>query len=600
MALFSKLDQTGTILLSVSTFGGLDPNSGAQIQALAFDRAGNLHVAGHTAQLDFPATPGAFITKIPTLPPVPGSSLIPHAGFGFLAKFAQASLATPPYALVYSTLLGGLGLLDIGGLPPLPTTDISALAVDQNGVATVAGITTASDFPVTQGAYRTQYEGNFTPNVFVTRFNAEGSGLIWSTFLGVGDYNILISGLALDSSGNVVVAGVAAQSDFPVTYGALQSQFHPGYDAFVSKLDPAGSRLLFSTFYGVMTSGNGTGSPSPPRLDEQGNVWITESVADAASVALAPNSLALGTAVVSEIASDGSRVLFSELLPNGMAGQDLALNADGTLTAAGANGFLVRQPRATPAAVSILGVADSAASAVTKSVAPGEFLSIYGAGLGPAAGVGMEIDQNGRIASSLAGTQVTIGGMPAPLLYVSENQINALVPYEIAVGGSVNLQITSATGSSQTISFDVLQTQPNIFTLVNADGSLNSRSNPAGIGTSVSAFVSGSGALNASLPDGAVASSPVPAPGLPVGVVVSYGVPAGFGFGFSFKQAMPTYADGISGAMANLLRVDFPTSGLPCSVCMLAVQLGATPSPTGTSYGDVSPMVPFYIASPSN
>lgn len=373
VGLILKLDQTGMKLLSMATFGGADTSTVTQIQALAFDMSGNLYVAGHTAQLDFPLTEGAFISRFPTLPPEPGSSLIPHAGFGFLAKLAQASLATPPYTLVYSTLLGGLGLPTTGGFPPLPMTDISALTVDSNGVVTVTGITTASDFPVTQGAYRTQFEGNFTPNVFVTRFNAEGSGLAWSTFLGVGDYNIPISGAALDSSGNVVVAGVAARPDFPVTPGALQSQFGSTDNTFVAKLDPAGSQLLFSTFYGVVT-----GSPSPPRLDEQGNIWITESVTDMASVALAPNSLALGTAVVSEIASDGSRVIFSELLPNGMAGQDLALGPDGSLTVAGANGFLLRQPRAAPTGVSLLGIADSAASAVTKSVAPGEFFSIYG------------------------------------------------------------------------------------------------------------------------------------------------------------------------------------------------------------------------------
>jgi uncharacterized protein (TIGR03437 family) len=67
------------------------------------------------------------------------------------------------------------------------------------------------------------------------------------------------------------------------------------------------------------------------------------------------------------------------------------------------------------------------------------------------------------------------------------------------------------------------KTQPNIFAVVNADGSLNSQSNPARMGTTASAFVSGAGVLNAILLDGAVASSPAHAPALPVAVVVSYG-----------------------------------------------------------------------------
>jgi len=591
VGLILKLDGTGTKLLSSGTFGGSDAFTVTEIRALAFDPAGNLYVAGLTSQLDFPLTQGAFISKFPTLPPSPGSPLIPHSGFGFLAKFAQTSLAAPPYTLVYSTLLGGLGLLTAD---PLPTTNISALAVDSDGVATVAGITTASDFPVTQNAYRKQFEGNFTPNVFVTRLNAQGTGLVWSTFLGVGDLNLPVNGLALDSDGNVVLAGVATQQDFPITAGAVQSQFQQYKDTFVAKVDSTGSRLLFSTFYGSVN-----GPPSPPRLDAQGNVWITESVVDGASVPLAPNSLSLGRVVVSELASDGSSVIFSELLPYGMAGQDLALNPDGSLTVAGANGFLLRQPRARPTGVSILGVADSAASAVTKSLAPGEFLSIYGTGLGPAAGAGMQIDQNGLVARSLAGTQVTIGGVPAPLLYVSDNQINALVPYEVAVGGPLNLQVTSAAGSSQTLPFDVLQTQMNIFTVLNGDGSVNSQSNPAPIGTTVSILVSGAGVLNTSLADGAVASSPAPTPALPVEAVVSYGF-GGFLGDFGVQAVTPTYAGGIPGTVVNLLRVDFPTLNLPCSACRVAVQLGAPPSPTRTSYGAVSPTAPLYIARPSN
>jgi uncharacterized protein (TIGR03437 family) len=589
--LILKLDPTGTKLLSMTTFGG----PGTRILAVTFDMAGNLFIAGATGELDFPVTPGAFMTKFPSLPAEPGSSLIPHPGLAFLTKFAQPSQATPPYTLVYSTLLGGIALLDLPGLPPLPLTDISALAIDANGKATVAGITTASDFPVTMGAYRTQYEGNFTPNVFVTRFNAQGSALLWSTFLGVSDLNLPLSGLAVDSSGNVVVTGIAARSDFPVTAGALQSQFEPTYDTFVAKLDAAGSRLLFSTFYGAANQ-----PPSPPRLDEQGNIWITEAALNAAGVPLAPNSLTLGTAVISEIASDGSSVIFSELLPNGMAGQDLVLNPDGTLTVAGTNGFVLRVPRAKPAGVSILGVADSAASGVAKTMAPGEFVSIYGTGLGPAAGMGLEIDANGQVGDSLAGTQVTIGGVPAPLLYVSDNQINTLVPYDAVVGGSVNLQVTTAAGSSQMVPFDVLQTQPNIFAVLNADGSLNSRSNPALMGTTVSAFVSGAGVLNAPVPDGAIAAWPAPAPALSVGVGVSYYVPAGFGVGLDSKFVTPAYAGSIQGAVVNLLRVDFPVAGLPCSTCMLALNLGAAASPAAASYGATSPTFPLYIGSLTN
>ena len=120
------------------------------------------------------------------------------------------------------------------------------------------------------------------------------------------------------------------------------------------------------------------------------------------------------------------------------------------------------------------------------------------------------------------------------------------------------------------------------------------------MGTTVSAFVSGAGVLDAPVPDGAIASSPAPAPALTVGVIVSYYVPAGFGVGLDSKFVPPTYAGSIQGAVVNLLRVDFPVAGLPCSVCGLALNLGAAASPAGASYGATSPTFPLYIGSLSN
>ncbi|MGA2880200.1 MAG: hypothetical protein ABSG13_14730 [Bryobacteraceae bacterium] len=146
---------------------------------------------------------------------------------------------------------------------------------------------------------------------------------------------------------------------------------------------------------------------------------------------LHPNSLNLGGSLIAELAPDGSSVPFSELLSNGVAGQDLVLNPDGSLLVDGtaqsvglgvSTGFVLRLPRGAPSGVSILSVADSAVNAMTGTVAPGEFLSIYGTGLGPAVGVGMQVDPSGVIANSLGGTQVSIDGILAPLLYASANQ----------------------------------------------------------------------------------------------------------------------------------------------------------------------------------
>ncbi len=612
VGLIAKVDNTATHLLYSGTFGGLDTNGDTAISAIAFDPAGNPYLAGSTSQSDFPSTPGAFMGAIPAA--AAGQEIF----YGFIAKLTPASQETPPYTLSYSTLIGG----------PQASTFASVLAVDANGLATVAGVTSASDFPLTAGAFQTQSPSGGA-DVFVTRLNAKGSGLVWSTLLGsaAGLPTATVGGIALDSSGNVVLAGITAGPNFPITSGAIQPGLatpqngaaSPG-DGFVAKLDSTGARLLFSTYYGIAsasgpTSGSflisyayfiGSNFAVPRlRLDAQADIWITESLADFSGLALRPGSLVLGYALIAELAPDGSSVLFSELAPDGMAGQDLVLNPDGSLTVIGpprgvafnalvSTGFVLRQPRATPTGVSILGVADAAAYAVNNAVAPGEFVSIYGTGLGPAAGASMQLDASGLVATSLGGTRVSFGGVFAPLIYASENQINLLVPYEVAGSAQVKMTIATGAGSSQTLPLQVVAAQPNIFAVLNSDGSLNSPSRPASPGDTVSILASGAGALTPGLPDGTIAPSPPAAPAASVQVDFSFFIFEGFGAGIGSLAATPARASGIPGVVIDLLRVDVP---VPAQLVMD----GPPPFGVAVAVGNsTSPTLPFYVTVPSN
>ena len=572
--LIAELDSSGAHLLYTGTFGGLDPNGYSHINAMAFDPAGNLYLGGYTGQADFPLTTGSFLSQF-------GAAGCPLNGavYGFIAKLTPGNQATPPYVLVWSTLLGGRQF------PPvrcgLPATTVSALAVDANGVVTAAGQTQEPDFPVTPGAFQTQYD---QPNgyAFITRLNAQGTGLIWSTLLGAPATaeifdNMQVSGLAEDSSGNVVLTGTTIAPSLPVTAGALQPQFaNPaGYPAgpvngFVAKLNSTGSGLLFSTYYGIANN------LSPPRLDAQGDIWITGSVADRSGPVLRPNSLVLGGSLIAELAPDGSTVLFSELLSNGVAGQDLVLNPDGSLTVTGPSaagqlnlpsGFVLRLPRGIPTGVSVLGVADSAVNAVTGTVAPGEFLSIYGTGLGPPA----------------VGALVFFDGIPAPVLYASNSQINVLVPYEIADSEQMSLQISTVAGSSSTGPLQVVPANPGVFVVLNADGSVNSPSNLAAPASLVSIFGSGAGELNPPLPDGTVAGSPAPVPAL--AVQVNFSCLAGGHFPGG-RTVTPIYAGGIPGTLVNLLRVDV---NVPAGCGSLTVQVGGSNSPSFPVYASAGP-----------
>jgi uncharacterized protein (TIGR03437 family) len=569
--LVAKLDNNGTSLLFTARFGGPAANGETGINAIAFDPAGNVYLAGYTGQSDFPVTPGAFMSQFGIAPQPAGVIVEGAPQYGFIAKL------TPSFTLVYATLLGGNQLLlqpCSGTCYTTPaSTIVSALAVDANGVATAAGITDAADFPVTNGAFQTQCQCQYGTNAFITRLNAPGSALVWSTLLGgsspIAETMTALAGIAVDSSGNVVVAGTTTAPNFPVTSGTQLQDLVPIPNGFVAKLDSSGTNLLFSRYYG----GAGVTHLSPPRLDALGDIWISGSIYDRTGLVLAPNSLVLGNSLIAELAPDGSSVLFSELLPNGVAGQDLALNPDASLTAAGPaqeiesavpipNGFVLRLPRGEPTGVSILGVADSAINAVSNTVAPGEYVSFYGTGLGPAA-------------------EVSFDGIPAPILYAAESQINLLAPYEIAGRTRTNVQISTDAGSSQSLALQVVPVHPNIFVILNSDGTVNSPQNSAPQGSVITILVSGAGVLNASLPDGTIAASPAPAPVAAVQVV----------FGFSYyllsqveageQTVTPIYAGGIPGTVVNMLRVDaqMPSVSVPFYGFDVAIQVGSSNSP---------------------
>jgi uncharacterized protein (TIGR03437 family) len=164
----------------------------------------------------------------------------------------------------------------------------SAVASDAAGNTYVAGLTYSPDFPVTAGAFQTKLAGNgslanpfaIASDAFVAKFAPDGT-LLWSTFLG-GSGDDYATGVGVDAAGNVLVTGWTRSVDFPVLH-ALQPLHNGGvspyrWDAFVSKLDPTGSKLLYSTYLGGVDDDGAYGLA----VDSAGNAYITGSVGDAA------------------------------------------------------------------------------------------------------------------------------------------------------------------------------------------------------------------------------------------------------------------------------------------------------------------------------
>jgi hypothetical protein len=248
-AFVTKLNTAGSALVYSTYLGG----SGGDIgDGIAVDASGSAYVTGYTRSTDFPTTAGAFQTT--------------KRGGGYNAFVTKLNAAGS--ALVYSTYLGGSGGLngDSG----------NGLAVDAAGSAYVTGRTASTDFPTTAGAFQTTKRGGSgTYNAFVTKLNAAGMALAYSTYLGGSgaDYGDTGYGIAVDTSGSAYVTGTTSSTDFPTTAGAFQTTNHGVYgadNAFVTKVNAGGSALVYSTYLGGSAGENGAGIA----VDASGSAYV--------------------------------------------------------------------------------------------------------------------------------------------------------------------------------------------------------------------------------------------------------------------------------------------------------------------------------------
>ncbi len=237
-AFLAKLDQAGQKILFSTYFGG----SGSTVaNAIALDGSGGVYIAGQTDS-----------ASLPTLGPFQSAN-----GGGVDAYIAKFTTTGAPQ---YASYLGGSG------------TDMAfALAADTSGNAYVTGSTSSVNFPVLNPL---QSKLNGFADAFVTKVNAAGNATVYSTYLGGSGGGIgqpeQGNAIAVDSQGNAYVAGETSSADFPVV-NAYQPQFNGwNTDAFVAKLNPAGSQLVFSTYLG----GTDIDVANAVEIDSAGYVYV--------------------------------------------------------------------------------------------------------------------------------------------------------------------------------------------------------------------------------------------------------------------------------------------------------------------------------------
>ncbi len=298
-------------VLSYSTY--LGGNGDTYANAAKVDAAGNVYVAGSTTSTNFP-----------TLNPYQ-STYQGGTEDAFVSKLNPTGTA-----LIYSTYLGGSG-----------TDEADALAVDGNGNAYLTGVTGSTNFPVTAGVVQRTFGGG-TEDVFVTKLNAGGNGLLYSTFLGGSD-DESAAGIAVDAGGSAYLTGDTVSTDFPTTAGAFQRTMLGFDSAYVTKLNPGATALAYSTYLGADVNADDTGGDTygtAIAVDASGNAYLTgetDSTGFPVTAGAFQQTLrGTNNAFVTKVNAGGTGLVYSAFL--GGTGEDCGA---GLAVDAGGNAYVV-------------------------------------------------------------------------------------------------------------------------------------------------------------------------------------------------------------------------------------------------------------------
>jgi hypothetical protein len=297
-AFLTKLNRTGSALVYSTYLGG---NAIDYATAIALDPTGNAYIVGVT-----------FSTNFPTVNPFQATKGAQQDAF--VAKINPGGTAW-----VYATYLGG-NAVDEG----------YAIAADATGNAYVTGYTGSSNFPL-QSPIRSSTRSSV--DAFVTKLNPAGSALVYSTYLG-GSSTDYGTAIAVDSSGSAYVTGIVGSTDFPLA-NAMQLKLAGGDDVFVSKFDPSGSALVYSTYLG----GGSVDDAYALAIDQDGNAWVTGRTNSSDFPLTKPlqNTRFAFDMFVTELNAAGSARLFSTFLggTGSESGRGIAVDSLGNVHIAG-------------------------------------------------------------------------------------------------------------------------------------------------------------------------------------------------------------------------------------------------------------------------
>ena len=520
----AKLDPNGNVVFS-DLLGG---STASAAQAVAVNAAGQVLVSGNSVQTGFPATAGAY--SVPNTANHP--YLLELDPTGTKTVFSATGIGGSAIALDSS---GDIYVAGTTYLLDYPTTPGAYQAT----------------FPVFDSCLFLCMFASQGANQYVTKVNAAGSKLIYSTSVS-GSYNTINTGLAVDAAGNAYLTGFAGGAyPYTVTPPAIPSE--PGAIAtaflalpFLSKLDPLGQTLLFSVpvggagvqvdSKGSVYTGGDVGSGVLPDYAVAPNI---PALANVPSQCL-PNNFSIQTsAYVSQVDANSGDLLGAQFIGGSNLTATAVALSGSTLWMAGATTladfpftpntltveFLTSipltgpypgsgpvpgaylgavdfsQPAPPAGAPQIACIVNAANLAAIAAATRYQLLTIFGSGLGPATGVGAS-----GLTQTLDGVSVTFGAFPAPILYASSTQINLAVPLVTYPQSSAVVQALVNGVGTPARQLALTYQNPTLFLnmpltmagangpvalALNADGSTNSPTNPALLGSVISVFVNG-------------------------------------------------------------------------------------------------------------
>ncbi len=393
-----------------------------------------------------------------------------HVGFTVGAYDRTKSLVIDP-TLVTSSYFGGSGI-----------DNAAAVDVDGGGNVYIAGSTESSDFRATN-PFQNTLNGDGSPgksDAFVAKLNAEGTTLLYATYLG-GSNRDAAAGVAVAADGTVYVTGVTESDNFPKTDGVAQGNYGGGpSDAFVTKLNPAGSGLAWSTFVG----GSQTDAARAIAVNATGEAFVTGST----------NSVEFPTAnplqqnaprpddvdaFVTKVATQGNSFVFSTRLggDNDDRGLDVAVDATGNAYVTGdtrSPGFPTARPLQPGAGGAASGVAGSFSDAFVSKFGPAGNNLVYSTFLG-----GSDTDQGTGITVDVAGSAYVTGTTNSPNFPVKDplqgrkdSDTDAFVT-KVNPAGSELVYSTYLGGSGADSGTGILVDQVGSATVVGVTGSTN-------------------------------------------------------------------------------------------------------------------------------